>query len=100
MTTYVLGQITIHDRPRYDRYKAAFMPVLTKYQGRLLVADEAPEVIDGRWERGKVVLMEFADRDSALRWMRSPEYQEISKDRLAASDGVSLLLHGIGGEPG
>jgi uncharacterized protein (DUF1330 family) len=97
MTTYILAQISIHDRERYERYRAAFMPVLIKYKGRLLVADEDPEVLHGEWRGDKVILMGFADAESALRWMNSPEYKAISVDRLAATEGVALLLHGLAG---
>jgi len=42
VTVYAIAQITIHDRACYDRYMNAFMPVLTRYGGRLLAADNSP----------------------------------------------------------
>lgn len=57
MITYVLAQLTIHDRARYDRYAAQFMGVLRGFQGRLLAADESPEVLEGSWPHQKVVLI-------------------------------------------
>lgn len=95
MTAYVIAQISIHDRARYDRYAAGFMPVLAKYGGRLLIADEAPEVLQGDWRHHKVVVMGFPDREAALLWFSSPEYQQISIDRLASTDGVALLAGGV-----
>ena len=94
---YALAQISVHDRQRYDRYVAAFMPILTKYQGRLLAADESPQVVEGRWPHDKVILMAFDRRESFERWATSPEDQEISRDRLAATDGVVLLVNAIPG---
>lgn len=44
---YAVAQITIHDRVRYDRYAAQFLETLGPYQGRLLAADEHPEMIEG-----------------------------------------------------
>ncbi|MBQ1070126.1 DUF1330 domain-containing protein, partial [Micromonospora sp. D75] len=49
MTVYALAQLTIHDRARYDRYAAAFPPVLARYGGRLLAADTSPRVVEGEW---------------------------------------------------
>ena len=95
MTVYALAQIRIHDRPRYDRYLGRFMPVLQQYGGRLLAADEGPDVIEGDWTYQKVILMSFLDRAAFERWSRSPEYLEISADRVAAADGVVLLLRGV-----
>lgn len=95
MTAYVVAQISIHDRAGYDRYVAGFMPVLQQYGGRLLAADEAPQALEGAWDRRKLILIAFADQDAARRWAGSPEYQAISKDRLASTDGVALLVQGI-----
>ena len=95
VTVYAIAQLSIHDRARYDRYMTAFMPVFAKYGGRLLAADERPGLVEGQWSGDKVVLMEFQDRDAFTAWANSPEYQEISKDRLAATEGVVLLVRGL-----
>jgi len=42
VTVYAIAQLAIHDRERYQQHVAAFMPILTKYGGRLLAADEIP----------------------------------------------------------
>ncbi|MFC8618559.1 DUF1330 domain-containing protein [Micromonospora purpureochromogenes] len=97
MTVYALAQISIHDRQRYDRYVAAFMPVLAKYDGRLLAADERPQVVEGTWPYDKVILMSFDSRESFERWANSPEYREISRNRVAATDGVVLVADAVPG---
>ena len=95
MTVYAIAQLTIHDRARYQRYVAAFMPILSTYGGRLLAADEQPEVTEGRWDGDKVVLMAFPDRDTFTAWVTSPEYQEIAKDRVAAAETTGILVRGL-----
>jgi len=102
VTVYAIAQLTIHDRVRYQRYVAAFMPVLTKYGGVLLAADEHPEVTEGHWEADKVVLMMFPDRATFMNWLTSPEYREIAGDRLAAADTTGILVRGLmlAGRPG
>jgi uncharacterized protein (DUF1330 family) len=97
MAVYVLAQISITDRARYERYQARFMPVLLKYQGRLLAADETPLVAEGAWDRDKVILLSFRDEAAFRRWAESPEYLEIAVDRKAGSHGVVLMVHGLGG---
>lgn len=92
---YAIAELRIHDRARYDRYVAGFMPVLRKYGGRLLAADETPEVIEGQWSGDKVIVIAFHDRDAFTAWATSAEYQQISTDRLAATDGIVLLVHGL-----
>jgi uncharacterized protein (DUF1330 family) len=95
MTTYVLAQLTIHDRARYDRYAARFMGVLSRFEGRLLAADESPTVMEGDWPHQKIVLIEFKDRDEALRWASSPEYREIAVDREGSTTATILTVTGL-----
>lgn len=95
MTVYAIAQLTIHDRVSYDRYQNAFMPIFKKYGGQLLAADESPYAVEGEYDRDKVVLMSFPDRDAYLAWADSPEYQEISKDRRAGAETVSILIRGL-----
>jgi uncharacterized protein (DUF1330 family) len=96
MTAYVLAQMSIHDRVQYDRYAAQFFPTLQPFAGRLLAADEAPEVLEGAWPMQKAVLIAFPDAAAARGWMQSDAYQAISKDREAATRGTVLLLSGLG----
>jgi uncharacterized protein (DUF1330 family) len=96
MTVYALAQLRIHDRAPYERYMSRFMPVLQKYKGRLLAADESPRVLEGQWwDRNKVVLMAFEDEAAFRTWATSPEYTEIAKDRKAGAEAVVLLINGF-----
>ena len=95
VTVYAIALLSVHDRARYDRYVAAFMPVLRKYGGRLLAADDRPEVAEGQWNGDRVVVLEFPDRGAFTSWATSPEYLEIAKDRLAAADTDVLVVRGL-----
>jgi uncharacterized protein (DUF1330 family) len=97
MSAYIIAQISIHDRARYDRYVTRFMPVLQRHGGRLLVADESPEVSEGRWDRDKLIVLAFPDRAAAQAWTESADYREIATDRIAATDGVVLIAQGLPG---
>jgi uncharacterized protein (DUF1330 family) len=95
VTVYAIAQLRFTDRAAYDRYQARFMEVFRRHPGTLLAADESPEVIEGEWDREKVVLMSFPDEAAFRRWAQSPEYQEISRDRRAGADTVVLLVQGL-----
>jgi len=95
MPFYVIAQLTITDRTAYNRYQSRFLGVLSRFKGRLLAADESPLVLEGKWDREKVVLLSFPDEPSFREWADSPGYQEISKDRLAGSSAVVLLVKGF-----
>jgi len=95
VTVYAIAQLRFTDRAAYDRYQANFLDVFRRHPGTLLAADESPQVVEGRWDREKVVLMSFPDEAGFRGWAQSPEYQEISKDRRAGADTLVLLVKGL-----
>jgi uncharacterized protein (DUF1330 family) len=95
VTVYAIAQLRFTDRAAYDRYQARFMDVFARHSGTLLAADESPQVVEGQWDREKVVLMSFPDEAAFRRWSDSPDYQEISKDRRAGADTLVLLAKGL-----
>jgi uncharacterized protein (DUF1330 family) len=97
MTVYAIVQLKMTDRAAYDRYQARFFDVFKKFSGRLLSADDNPAVLEGAWDRDRVVLMSFPDKAAFHAWANSPEYLEIAKDRQAGTDGIVLLAKGFGG---
>ncbi|MFC8043334.1 DUF1330 domain-containing protein [Nocardia sp. NPDC057353] len=92
---YVVAQFRIHDRPRYLRYVRRFAEVLAAHGGALLAADERPEVVEGDTDLDKVVILRFDSEHRFRAWAESPQYREISADRVAATHGVVLLAHGV-----
>ena len=93
---YAIAQLKITDRDTYNRYQSRFMEVMRQFKGRVLAADEHPQIVEGTWDREKVVLLEFPDEPAFREWAESPEYVEIAKNRKAGSDALVLLVKGIG----
>jgi len=95
VTVYVVAQVKFTKEELYRRYQSRFADVFKAFKGRLLAADEKPKVLDGEWTRDKVVVMQFPDEPEAMRFLNSPAYQEISKDRIAGAEVLSLLVKGL-----
>jgi uncharacterized protein (DUF1330 family) len=95
MTVYALAQLSMKNREAYNRYQARFMGVFRKFRGTLLAADEHPAVLEGTWERDKVVLMSFPSEEAFREWQESEAYLEIAKDRKEGAHAVVLLIKGI-----
>ena len=95
MTVYAIAQLRFTDRTAYDRYQMRFVDVFRRYHGTLLAADERPQVVEGSWDRDKVVLMSFPDESEFRLWSESDEYQEISKNRVTGADTLVLLVEGL-----
>jgi len=95
MTVYVIVQLKMTDRAAYDRYQARFFEVFKKFKGRLLSADDNPAILEGAWDRDRLVLMSFPDEPAFHAWADSPEYLEIADDRKAGAQGIVLLAKGF-----
>jgi uncharacterized protein (DUF1330 family) len=95
VTVYIIAQVKFTKEELYRRYQARFFDVFKQFSGRLLAADEQPQVLDGAWPHDKVVVMEFPDEAEAQRFINSPAYQDISKDRIAGAETTSLLVRGL-----
>ena len=95
MSVYIVSRLTIHDRSEYDIYESLFTAIFEKYDGKMLSIDEEPTVLAGKWEATRSVIIEFPSKRSAVTWLMSDEYQEISKHRDAGSTASSILVKGI-----
>ena len=71
------------------------MPIFEKYQGELLTVDETPTVLEGSWPETRTVIARFKDKETALRWYKSEEYQELVQYRLQASTADVIITQGI-----
>lgn len=91
VTVYIIAQLKFTDKPAYDRYRASFPGVFGKFKGTLLVADEGPLVLEGRWVSDKIVVMSFPDEEAAREFNLSAEYQEIAVDRKKGADAVVIM---------
>ena len=95
MAVYTIAQLKFTDIDAYRRYQKAFPAVFAKFNARVLVADEAPRVLEGDWPPDKVVILAFRDEAEAARFAGSPDYQDIAKDRKAGADAVVLMVKGF-----
>ena len=95
MSVYLVAQLTFSDRSAYARYQQRFMGVMQQFRGKVLAADEHPDVLEGSWLRDKFVLLTFPDREAFREWSESPQYQEILKDRKAGAHATVLLVRGL-----
>ncbi|MBT8148548.1 MAG: DUF1330 domain-containing protein [Pseudomonadales bacterium] len=95
MTVYVVVQVKITVRETYDRYQSNFMEVFNQFDGKLLANDESPRLLEGDWDKDKLVLIAFPDKGAFTAWATSSAYTEIAKDRLAGGEATILLVQGL-----
>jgi len=92
MSAYFIANIKIHDENEYKKYLAHVDAVFSKFNGKYLTVDGNPEVVEGKWDYSRLVLIEFPNKKSLHEWYNSAEYQEILKYRLFAADCDSIVV--------
>ena len=94
MSCYFVAQIDITDRSLYQQYLDGFDQVFRQYAGTVVAVDDAPEVLEGVWDRTRIVLIRFPDEAALKRWYGSEAYQALARYRQQASRADVLLVHG------
>ena len=96
MPAYILLLIDITDSVKYDEYGKAFdfESFTEDYGGKFIAISDEPEVIEGEWS-GRLVILEFPDREKARAWYDSPRYRDVRKIRWASSTTNMALFPGF-----
>ena len=93
MAAYIKSAIDIHDKKKFDQvYFPAILKQVEGYGARLLAASDMPHIVEGNWLRGRVVLWEFPDAETAKTWYQSKEYAPLLQLRQEISTASIILI--------
>lgn len=95
MSVHFIALLRFTDVERYRRYEKAFPGVFARFNGAVVVADEAPRKLEGDWVVDKVVVLSFPSEADAVAFQQSPQYQEISRDRKSGADCAVFMVRGF-----
>jgi uncharacterized protein (DUF1330 family) len=76
------------------RYMREIDDTFTPFGGEFIVHGGEPEAKEGQWD-GALVIIRFPDRESAVAWYESADYQRILPLRLNNSDSIAALVEGV-----
>ena len=93
MAAYIMSAIDIHDKKKFDQiYFPAILKQVEQYGTRLLAASDMQHIVEGNWLRGKTVLWEFPDVETAKTWYHSEAYAPLLKLRQEISNASIILI--------
>ena len=92
---YEIHEILVSDAEAYADYARLAAPTVAAHGGRYIVRGGAGAAITGEAPAARVVVLEFPDRDTAVAWRASPEYQAALKIREAASTSRVYIVDGV-----
>jgi uncharacterized protein (DUF1330 family) len=95
MSAYVVVEVEVQDKDRYETYKRMVPPTLTPYGGRFIVRGGEAEALEGEWSPKRVVIMAFPSVERAKAWWGSEEYAEAKALRQATARSRMIVVAGI-----
>ena len=95
MSAYAIVEFTVKDPEMYREKYAPIAGQTAKEHGGEVIAAGNWEVLHGDGSLTSGALVRFTDRETALSWYNSPEYQQLIDVRSVAMDARFSLLDGL-----
>ena len=76
MSAYAIFQINILNKDDYKEYVEKVSPIVKKFNGEYIVRGGKSEIIEGKWNYERTVVVRFPDYETAKECYDSKEYQE------------------------
>ncbi|UCE18002.1 MAG: DUF1330 domain-containing protein [Gemmatimonadota bacterium] len=94
MSYYFIAYIKIYDLEEYEKYLEGYDDIFEKYNGKVIVVDDGPTILEGDWPYTRAVVIRFPSEEELQHWYESPEYQALAKHRLQASQADIIIVKG------
>jgi uncharacterized protein (DUF1330 family) len=95
MKAYIIVDVTIHDPVRYEAYKKLTPDSLVPFQGKFVVRGGKTETIEGTWQPGRVVVLEFPSAALARAWWSSDGYAPAKEIRQSSAETQMIVVEGV-----
>jgi uncharacterized protein (DUF1330 family) len=91
MSAYIIVGLTPKDTDKLQQYGASVPPILAKYSGEILTKGPV-EKLQGNFAHKIQVVITFPNREKALGWYNSAEYQALIPVRDQGMDSEFQLI--------
>ena len=95
MSAYVIMDIDIVDPQMYEEYKKLAPAAVAWYGGEYLARGGHAENLEGDWQPGRIVVLEFPNMARAKAWLNSTEYAPAKKLRHQAAKSNAIVVDGV-----
>lgn len=94
MPAFVIVEVEIEDPEKYETYKGLTPATIQAYDGRFIVRGGKTKTLEGDWDPGRIVILEFPSIERAEQWWSSPEYSKAKSIRHEAARARMILVEG------
>ena len=94
MAAYIIVDVTINDQHSYEEYKKLTPASIAAYDGKFIVRGGATETLEGNWQPGRIVVLEFPTMERAKEWWSSEMYAPARQIRYNAAESRMIVVEG------
>jgi uncharacterized protein (DUF1330 family) len=95
MAGYVVAVDEDIDPDGMARCRAVVPAIIEQFGGRFLVRGGAAEALEGDWQPGRLIIMEFPSVEQAKAWWASAEYAEAKALRQRSATTTLTIVEGV-----
>jgi len=95
MKAYIIVDVTINNPTLYEDYKKLTPASLVPFDGKFIVRGGVAETLEGEWQPGRLVVVEFPSKQKAKEWWDSELYAPAKALRQATAKTNMILVEGI-----
>ncbi len=97
MPAYIIVEVEITDPESYVGYTKLTPATIASYDGKFIVRGGSTESLEGDWQPGRMVVLEFPSVERAKEWWNSPEYSPAKEIRNQAARTRMIVAEGFAG---
>ena len=95
MKAYIIVDVTITNSTLYEDYKKLTPASLEPFDGKFVIRGGTAETLEGPWQPGRIVVLEFPSKQKAKDWWSSSMYAPAKAIRQSASETKMILVEGM-----
>lgn len=95
MPAYIIADVKITNTEMYEEYKKLTPASISAYQWKFVVRGSATETLEGDWQPGRFIMLEFPNAELARQWWHSTEYAPAKNIRQRAASTKMILAEGV-----
>ena len=95
MAAYLIADVDVTDAAVFEEYRREVPASEAPFGGHYLARGGATKVLEGDWEPGRIVVLEFPSLEKAKAWWSSSGYAPAKAIRQSSSETRMIVVEGF-----
>jgi len=95
MSAYIIVDVSITDPVEYEEYKKLTPAAIAAYDGKFIVRGGETATLEGDWQPGRIVVVEFPSFERAKEWWSSDIYSKAKAIRQRTAKTKMIVVEGV-----